>query len=496
MKKFLLIILLIFGLSLSSQTSVVFSAEISGVYMNNNDRLAYNMQDLTISKIKPPSVAGTFYSADKASLINQIQDFKKNSRNMYKISSRAVIVPHAGLVYSGRLAYEGISQLDKNIKNIFIFAPAHRVAIKGIGVTSYDIWQTTLGNIKINRQITNELVKNYGAKIADNALAPEHAIEVELPFVQTEFENVKIIPVLMGDVDSDKIYEIIAHYYKDKDNGFIISSDLSHYLSDANAKRIDNYTAQHIENCDSSQFTHELACGATGILGLMKFAKENNYSLIRIDMTNSASTTFDKSRVVGYGTWFLYEGERNEFLKNNYSKFIIDLCKTAIKTKNIDTSKIIYPQVFSEYGAVFVTLEKNCNLRGCIGSILPQRPVIQDIMMNAKNSAYSDPRFNPVDKKEIKDLKISVSLLSIPAPMKFKNEEDLLNQIRVGVDGIIIRDGSYQAVYLPSVWEQLPDKKQFLNSLKVKAGMSPNHFSKTFEAYRFTTSYIKEDSLD
>ena len=117
-------------------------------------------------------------------------------------------------------------------------------------------------------------------------------------------------------------------------------------------------------------------------------------------------------------------------------------------------------------------------------------------MMNAKNSAYSDPRFNPVDKKEIKDLKISVSLLSIPAPMKFKNEEDLLNQIRVGVDGIIIRDGSYQAVYLPSVWEQLPDKKQFLNSLKVKAGMSPNHFSKTFEAYRFTTSYIKEDSLD
>jgi len=443
-------------------------------------------------KIKEPSVAGTFYSADKNELEKQIQEFQKNSRNLYTTKTRAVIVPHAGLVYSGRLAYEGISQLDKNLKNIFIFAPAHRVPFEGLALTSYDKWKTPFGEIEINQTISKELSQKFGAKINDDALAPEHAIEVEIPFLQICFKDVKIIPVLMGKVSPDEVNKIISYYYKDKNNGFIISSDLSHYQPDNIAKRIDNYTAMHIESCDDSNFTHELACGATGILGLMQFAKENDFSLIRIDMTNSASVSFDRERVVGYGTWFLYEGERNVFIKDNFSDFILKLCRDSISDKSLNPSDIVYPQVLAEDGAVFVTLEKNGNLRGCIGSIIPRQSLIKDIVDNARNAAYSDPRFNPVDKSEIKDLSISVSLLSLPQKMDFKDEEDLLNQIRPNVDGIIIRDGSYQAVYLPSVWEQLPNKKDFLNSLKVKAGMSPNHFSKTFEAYRFVTSYIKQ----
>lgn len=456
-----------------------------------DDNLALGTEELTIKKIKQPSVAGTFYSGDKNVLEAQINEFKKESINTYKMPTRAVIVPHAGLIYSGRLAYEGISQLDKNIKNIFIFAPAHRVAIEGLGTTSYDAWKTPLGEIEINKTIVKELLDKFGLKVTDEALAPEHAIEVELPFVQTEFKNVKIIPILMGKVEPEKVYEIISHYYTNPENGFIISSDLSHYLPDETAMRVDAFTAQHIENCISDDFTHELACGATGILGLMKFAGGNNYSLIRIDMTNSGAVTADKERVVGYGSWFLYEGERNEFIKKNYSEFILNLCRDAIKNRNESFSNVPYPQVFSEFGAVFVTLEKGGNLRGCIGSIIPQRALIRDIITNARNAAYSDPRFNPVDKSEIKDLSIAVSLLSIPKPMTFKDEEDLLSQIRQNVDGIIIRDGNYQAVYLPSVWEQIPDKQMFLNSLKVKAGMKPDHFSKTFEAYRFETSYIK-----
>ena len=112
--------------------------------------------------------------------------------------------------------------------------------------------------------------------------------------------------------------------------------------------------------------------------------------------------------------------------------------------------------------------------------------------MNAKNSAFNDPRFNPVQKEEVGQLKIAVSILSEPKPIKFTDENDLLNQMRPNIDGIIIKDGNYQAVYLPSVWEQLPDKKEFLNTLKIKAGLNPNYFSKTFEAYRFETVYIKE----
>ena len=114
-----------------------------------------------------------------------------------------------------------------------------------------------------------------------------------------------------------------------------------------------------------------------------------------------------------------------------------------------------------------------------------------DLVSNAQNAAFKDPRFNPVQKEELDTLKIAVSLLSEPKPIDFQDEEDLLNQIKPYQDGIIIQEGNYQAVYLPSVWEQIPDKKEFLNSLKIKAGLQPDYFSKTFAAYKFTTEYIK-----
>lgn len=486
--KLLITLFLTCCLSAATDKNIAF-AGLTG--LDNTTRYTPMNSESQAKKIKEPSVAGMFYSSDRDELLTQINGFKNNNRNNYNVTTRAVIVPHAGLIYSGRLAYEGISQLDKNIKNIFIIAPAHRVGFEGIALTSYDAWKTPLGTIDVNQDITKEIVSKFGGKINDTPLAPEHAIEVEIPFVQTLYQDVKVIPILVGKESPDKIFKIISHYYKDSNNGFIISSDLSHYLPDEKAKKVDAYTAQLIETGVCDNFAHELACGATGIAGLLQFANDKNYSLIRIDMSNSSSTTFDRNSVVGYGCWFLYEGERNDFIKKYYSDFVLDLCRKSIKNKSLDISKMVYPQVFSEYGATFVTLEKNGNLRGCIGSIIPHKTLIEDLVSNAKNSAYSDPRFNPVEKNEIKDLSIAVSLLSIPKPMTFKNEEDLLNQIRENVDGIIIRDNDYQAVYLPSVWEQIPNKKDFLNSLKVKAGLPPNHFSKTFQAYRFETVYIK-----
>ncbi len=445
-----------------------------------------------MEKIKQPSVAGTFYTADREELKRQIEEFAAQSKNTYKIPARAVIVPHAGLIYSGRLAYEGISQLNRNLKNLFIFAPAHRVGFSGIAATSYDFWETPLGKIGINKQINTELIEKFGANYNDDAIAPEHSLEIQVPIIQSVFEDVKIIPVLIGNETPDKIEEIISYYYQNSENGFVISSDLSHFLKHEDALKIDNYTANLIETGTANNFSHQLACGATGILGLIQFANKNNSSMIRIDMTNSSAVTGDKSGVVGYGAWFMYEGEKNNFLKEYYSDFILDLCRTSIKSQfEKDQIEIKFPQVFAEAGASFVTLEKHDMLRGCIGSIIAHRSLIEDIVINAQNAAFNDPRFNPVTKDEIPDLQIAVSLLSTPKPMTFKDEDDLLNQIQPYKDGIIIKDGNYQAVYLPSVWEQLPDKKEFLNSLKMKAGLAPDYFSKTFEAYRFETVYIK-----
>lgn len=445
-----------------------------------------------MEKIKQPSVAGTFYTDNADELKNQIEQFAKDNKNIYKVATRAVIVPHAGLVYSGRLAYEGISQLDKKIKNIFIFAPSHRIGFDGLALSGYDFWETPLGKVEINQEINKQLIKDFDATIYDDAFTREHSIEIQLPIVQSIFDDVKIIPVLIGMTSAESIEKIINHFYNDEQNGFIISSDLSHFLKDEDAKKVDLITAGMIETNQIKNFNHQQACGATGIIGLINFASKNNFSLIRIDMTNSSSTTNDKSNVVGYGCWFLLEGDKNTFLKEHYSKFILELCKLSIKSRFIQNRiEISYPQVFDEQGACFVTLEKNDNLRGCIGSIIAHKPLIEDIILNAQNAAFKDPRFNPLQQEELDDLKISVSLLSAPTQIDFKDEKDLLDKIVPQKDGIIIKDGRYQAVYLPSVWEQLPDKNDFLNSLKIKAGLAPDYFSDTFEAYRFHTEYVQ-----
>jgi hypothetical protein len=211
-------------------------------------------------------------------------------------------------------------------------------------------------------------------------------------------------------------------------------------------------------------------------------------------MTNSSETSENKSRVVGYGSWFLYEGTKMEYIENNYQKLIPQLCKIILKS-GFEKGKVTiqYPQILDEDGACFVTLEKDGKLRGCIGSIVAHRPLITDLVENTKNAAFNDRRFKPVTADEVDSLKINVSILTPAYQMEFNGEEDLLNKITPKKDGLIIIDGEHQGVYLPSVWDEIPEKKDFLNSLKEKAGLSADYWSDNLKAYRFETIYLKEE---
>ncbi len=449
-----------------------------------------------MKKIKCASVAGTFYPENKLELSSQIDNFIQNNRVHYDCSSRAIIVPHAGYFYSGQLASEAFQYLNKNSQNIFIIAPAHYVGIEGIAVSSCDVWQTPLGEIEVNHKINQILMKDFGAEINDKAIEPEHSLEVQVPFVQKFLPDTKIIPILVGNANPELLAEIISYFWQDKSNSFVISSDLSHFYQDNEAQKIDQITAEMIETNEISNFHPQQACGLTGILGILGFAKKENFSFIRINLRNSSVVSGDKARVVGYGSWLFFEGTKEKFIKENFSELLIDICKKSIisgfKTdKYFDIESSQFPEVLYQNGASFVTLEIGGELRGCIGSIIPHRALIEDISHNAFASAFSDTRFVPLEKSEFDSLDIAISLLSIPTQMNFVDEEDLLRQIEKDLDGIIIKDGSYQAVYLPSVWEQLPDKKLFLNSLKQKAGLSSSYFSKSFEAYRFRSEYIE-----
>lgn len=443
---------------------------------------------------KKPSIAGMFYPEDKEKLQNQIDGFKMNCKHLYPITTRAVIVPHAGLIFSGELAYRGLSHLDKSLKNLFIIAPSHHELFKGIALTSYDGWETPLGRIDVNTDIVWKLKERYGGFYFDQAYRYEHSVEIEVPLIQNLFnEDVKIIPILTQDTDVNLISKLLADYYPDEQNGFIITSDLSHFLTDEQANKLDTYSAKLIEQGNVPALRPENACGYKGISGLSVYSFAKHYSLLRVGLTNSSSTYNDKMRVVGYGAWILYEDDKNEFIKEYYSDFLLKLCHDIIEAPFTKKEiKINLDEVFYQRGACFITIEKFGQLRGCIGSTIAHRSLIEDLIEHTKNSAFKDPRFNPIQYNELKDLKISISLLSIPREIRFENEEDLLNQIEEKTDGIIIKDGDHQAVYLPSVWEQLPDKKEFLNNLKVKAGLSADYFSESIEAFKFQTVYIQE----
>lgn len=146
-----------------------------------------------------------------------------------------------------------------------------------------------------------------------------------------------------------------------------------------------------------------------------------------------------------------------------------------------------YPPELQAQRASFVTLNRGGQLRGCIGHLEAIQPLIADIAENAFAAAFQDPRFPPLDPREYADLSVHISVLSPPEPMHFSSEEDLLRQLQPGVDGLILSDGGYRGTFLPSVWESLPQPRQFLNELKRKAGLPSDYWSDTLQVARYHT---------
>lgn len=452
-----------------------------------------------MEKIKKPSVAGQFYTADEQALRQTLAEFADRNKKDRDMTSRLVIAPHAGHIYSGELMSRSISYLPQNVKNVFIIAPSHHARFTGLALSSFDRWHTPLGDMEINREINRRLSTEFSCSFIDEVFVPEHAVEVEIPFLQHHYpDGVRIVPILVGQVVPEKIAHVLRSFYSDLENAFVISSDLSHFLNGQAARKIDSQTADMIETGNISGFRREQACGSMGIVGSVLFASQTKSSFIRAGMCNSGDVTGDYNRVVGYGSWFLYEGTREEYLKQYYSDYILDTVRRVIRAgldqpERLDRKQIPeYSPVFDQKGACFVTLEINSALRGCIGTIQARERLMDDLLANSWNAAFGDPRFRPLSRSEFENIRVSVSLLETPRALTFRSEQEMLDQIVPFEHGVIISDRSRRAVYLPSVWKQLPDKESFMKNLKLKAGLSHDHFSNMFQASVFRVAYIEE----
>ena len=454
---------------------------------------------------KKTSYAGSFYPESPDELNNLLESFKEIQTFDYK--SKAIIVPHAGYVYSGHAAMAAFQHLEAS-ENFFIIAPSHHEDFNNIALPEFTYFETPLGNIEVNNKLIAEIAEKFPSIVADEVFENEHSIEVQLPFIQNLFmphkqnavdfvknlkklgKKIRIVPILVGNCDYRLISDLISTYWEN--SSFIISSDLSHYYTQQQCRQIDTYTATVIETGRIEFLEPQQACGLIGIKGLVDFANNNECAMIRAEMYNSGDISSDKDKVVGYGSWFMYEDSRNDFIETYFSKYVLKVAKASI-IASINQEEFIphkIPAVLTQFGASFVTLKLNGELRGCIGSVYPTKPLILDIIDNAKNAAFQDPRFEPLTVEELEGLEISVSILSAIERIDFKDERDLLSKIHP--HGVILVERDKRAVYLPVVWEQLPDKEIFLNSLKEKAGLPPNYFSKTIEAYKFDAIEIFE----
>ena len=450
--------------------------------------------------------AGTFYPEDADELTGLLNSYKQDIKIDYR--SKAIIVPHAGYIYSGHAAMAGFQYLEPS-ENIFIIAPSHHESFNNIALPEYTFFETPLGNLEVNNKLIAEIAEKFPCIVADEVFDKEHSIEVQLPFIQNLFmpqrqsavdfvkslkkivKKIRIVPVLVGNCDYRLISDLISTYWET--SSFVISSDLSHYYPVQECRQIDTYTATIIETGRIEFLQPQQACGMVGIKGLVDFANNNECSMIRAEMYNSGDISNEKDKVVGYGSWFLYTDSKNEFIEKYYSRYVIEVARQSI-VASINQEEFIprsIPPVLTQYGASFVTLKLKGELRGCIGSVYPTKPLILDIIDNAKNAAFQDPRFEPLTIDELENLEVSVSILSSIERINFKDERDLLSKIYPY--GIIIAERNKRAVYLPVVWEQLPDREIFLNSLKEKAGLPPNYFSKSLEAYKFNAIYITEE---
>ena len=451
--------------------------------------------------------AGSFYPENPEELTKLLNSCKQDIKIDYR--SKAIIVPHAGYIYSGHAAMSAFQYLEPN-ENIFIIAPSHHENFNNIALPEYTFFETPLGNLEVNNRLIKDIAEKFPCLVADEVFQKEHSIEVQLPIIQNLFmphlqsavdfvkniknlgKKIKIVPILVGNCDYRLITDLISTYWEEA--SFVITSDLSHFYNQQQARQLDTYTATIIETGKIDFLEHQQACGMIGIKGLVNFANNNDCAMIRTEMYNSGDISNDKDKVVGYGAWFLYTDTKNKFIEKYYSKYVLETAKKSLlaAVNEVEYIPKQIPSVFTQYGASFVTLKMNGELRGCIGSVYPTKPLILDIIDNTKNAGFQDPRFAPLTINELGKLEISVSILSSIERINFKDERDLLSKIYP--HGIIIVERDKRAVYLPVVWEQLPDRQVFLNSLKEKAGLSPNYFSRSLEVYKFSATYISEEN--
>ena len=266
------------------------------------------------SDVRQPAVAGLFYPENPGPLRALIQRLQANSQIDVRLPTppKALIVPHAGYPYSGAVAAAGfglLKTLRETVTRVVLIGPIHRLYLRGIALPQARVFATPLGEISIDDEGRNRLVKRGDVLASDTPHAMEHCLEVQLPFLQAMLRDFSLLPLIVGSTTAEHVAAVLSEVWGDEETVILASSDLSHYLTYESAQRLDKVTAAAIGN-RQTDLTQQQACGAAAINGLLLVAKERGLEVTEIARLNSGDTSGDVERVVGYGAFALHEPRR------------------------------------------------------------------------------------------------------------------------------------------------------------------------------------------
>jgi AmmeMemoRadiSam system protein B len=261
--------------------------------------------------VRPPAVAGMFYPGDPSTLRNDVNAMLTTvPATSSSRPPKAIVVPHAGYIYSGPVAasvYARLRALTSPVRRVVLLGPTHRVGVEGLALPQATHFSTPLGAVEIDREAVSLLEGMPQVVVANAPHAQEHSLEVQLPFLQSVLHDFRLLPLAVGRVSAESVSQVLDRLWGGDETLFVISTDLSHYLPYASACEIDRATAARILALDSTISLDE-ACGATGLNGMLLAARRHGLQAHLVDLRNSGDTAGDRSRVVGYGGFVLHTG--------------------------------------------------------------------------------------------------------------------------------------------------------------------------------------------
>ena len=465
--------------------------------------------------VRKPVWAGRFYpskSSELCSVISQLTARARKTRLQLPENKnlKAIVMPHAGYIYSGWTAAHAAVVLRANqFSKVILLGPDHSIGFRNGAICDATAYETPLGSVNLHQDTIKLRRQPALFQTLPVSLDREHSLEVILPFLQMYLEKFQLIPVIVGKADTEQLSNALDTILDDE-TLLVISSDLSHFLAYDAAVVRDRETIAEIMGLEAQKLirSENRACGREPILILLELARRHGWDPMLLHYSNSGDTAGDHSRVVGYAAiaFFGDLSMENNDSKNRFTEkqgqLLVKLARNTImkeltgKTSDTLTGPLIPDDMADNFRAncgTFVTLKIHGQLRGCIGNLTATESVLEGIKRNAVNAAFNDPRFSPLTAAELDEAEIEVSILTEPLPLEYRDGQDLIRKLRVNVDGVIIRKGHRSATFLPQVWEQLPRPEDFLSHLCMKAGLSSDAWKGSgLEVLTYQVQYFEE----